>query len=86
MVWTICTNLAGVWIFRQTLVFLTVASVEILLRLTIFERFLLFESITASAAPGVLPRRCKGMLEYVHKPPPLRLAQDTAGARECGAI
>ena len=50
MAWTICTNRAGVWISRSTLVFLTVASVEILSRSTIFERFLLFESITASAA------------------------------------
>ena len=37
------------------------------------------------AAPGVLPRRCKGMRECVRKPPPFRLARDTAGARECGA-
>ena len=86
MAWTVCTNRAGVWIFRPTLVFLTVASVEILSQLTLFERFLLFESITASAAPGVLPRRCKGMRKYVRKPPPFPLARDTAGAGECGAI
>ena len=86
MAWTICTNRAGVWIVRPTLVFLTVATVEILSQLTIFERFILFESITASAAPGVLPRRCKGMREYVRKPPPFPLARDTAGAHECGAI
>ena len=85
MALTICTNRAGVWIIRPTLVFLTVASVEILSRLVVFERFLVFESITASAAPGVLPSRCKGMREYVHKPPPFPLARDTAGARECGA-
>ena len=30
-------------------------------------------------------RRCKGMREYVRKPPPFPLARDTAGARECGA-
>ena len=72
--------------FRPTLVFRTVVSVEILSRLAIFERLLLFESITASAAPGVLPRGCKGMREYVRKPPPFPLARDTAGARECGAI
>ena len=71
---------------RPTPVFRTVVSVEILSRLAIFERLLLFESITASAAPGVLPRRCKGMREYVRKPPPFPLAQDTAGVRECGAI
>ena len=59
MAWTICTNRAGVWIGRPTLVFLKVASVEILSRLAIFERFLVFKSIMASAAPGVLPRRCK---------------------------
>ena len=41
--------------------------------------------ITASAAPGVLPRKCKGMREYVRKSPPFPLARDTAGARECGA-
>ena len=75
---------AGVWIAHPTLFFLTVASVEILSRLTIFERFLVFESITTSDAPGVLPRRCKGMREYVRKPPPFPLAWDTAGARECG--
>ena len=67
MAWTICTNRAGVWIFRPTLVFRTVVSDEILSRIMIFELFLLFESITASAVPGVLPRRCKGMREYVHK-------------------
>ena len=39
----------------------------------------------ASAAPGVSPRRCKRMREYVRKPPPFPLARDTAGARECGA-
>ena len=86
MAWTICTNRAEVWIVRPTLVFHTDVSVEILSQLTIIERFLLFESITASAAPGVLPRRCKGMREYVRKPPPFPLARDTAGAREFGAI
>ena len=80
MAWTICTNRAGVWIVRPTLVFLTVASVEILSRLAIFERFLVL-----SAAPGVLPRRCKGMREYVRKPLPFPLARGTAVARECGA-
>ena len=65
MAWTICTNRAGVWIVRPTLVFLTVASFEILLRLAIFELFPVFESFTASAAPGVLPRKCKGMREYL---------------------
>ena len=59
--------------------------VEIFSRLAIFAWLLLVESITASAAPGVSPRRCKGMREYVRKPPPLPLARDTAGARECGA-
>ena len=81
MAWTICTNRAGVWIVRPTLVFLSVASVKILSRLAIFELVPVFESFTASAAPGVLPRKCKGMREYVGKP----LARDTAGARECGA-
>ena len=85
MAWTICTSRAGVWIVRPTLVFLMVASVEILSRLAIFELFPVFESFTASAAPGVLPRKCKGMREYVHKPTPSPLARDTAGARECGA-
>ena len=33
----------------------------------------------------VLPHRCKGMREYVLKPPPFPLARDMAGARECGA-
>ena len=60
--------------------------VEILSRLAIFERLLLLESITASAAPEVLPHRCKGMREYVCKPTPFPLARDTAGARKCGAI
>ena len=55
------------------------------LRLAIFACLLFVESIAASAAPGVLPRRCKGMRENVHKPPPFPLARDTAGARECGA-
>ena len=55
------------------------------LRLAIFARLLLVESITASAAPGVLPRKCKGMREYVRKPPPFPLVRDMAGARECGA-
>ena len=65
--------------------FRTVLSVEIFSRLAIFTWLLLVESITASAAPGVLPRKCKGMREYVRKPPPFPLARDTAGARECGA-
>ena len=85
MAWTICTKRAGVWIVRPTLVFLTVASVEIFSRLAIFELFPVFESFTASAKPGVLPHKCKGMREYVRKPPPSPLARDTAGARECGA-
>ena len=78
-------NRAGVWIIRPTLVFCTVWSVEIFSRLAIFACLRLVESITASAAPGVLPRRCKGMREYVRKPPPFPLARDTAGARGCGA-
>ena len=61
------------------------ASVEMLPRLAIFELFPVFESFTASAEPGVLPCKCKGMREYVRKPPPSSLARDTAGARECGA-
>ena len=59
--------------------------VENLSRLAIFACLLFVESIAASAAPGVLPRRCKGMREYVRKPPPFPLARDAAGARECGA-
>ena len=51
-------NRAGVWIIRPTLVFRTVWSVEIFSRLAIFACLLFVESITASAAPGVLPRRC----------------------------
>ena len=70
---------------RPTLVFHTVWSVEIFSRLAIFACLLFVESITASAAPEVLPRRCKGMREYVRKPPPFPLARNTAGARECGA-
>ena len=85
MAWTICTNWAGVWIVRPTLVFITVASVEILSRLAILELFSVFESFTASAAPGVSPRKCKGMREYVRKLPPSPLVRDSAGARECGA-
>ena len=54
-------------------------------RLAIFACLLFVESIMASAAPGVLPRRCKGMREYVRKPPPFPIARDAAGARECGA-
>ena len=78
-------TMAGVWIVCLTLVFLTVTSVEILSRLAIFELFPVFESLTASAAPGVLPSECKGMREYVRKPPPSLLARDTVGPRECGA-
>ena len=85
MAWTICMTWAGVWIVRPTLVFLTVASVEILSRLAIFELFPVLESFTASAEPGVLPRKCKGMREYIRKRPPSPLARDTAGARKCGA-
>ena len=69
---------------RPTIVFRTVWSVEIFSRLAIFACLLFVELIAASAAPGVLPRRCKGMREYVRKPPPFPLARD-AGARECGA-
>ena len=60
-------------------------SVEIFSRLAIFACLLFVESNTVSAAPGVLPRRCKGMREYVRKPPPFPLARDAAGAHECGA-
>ena len=70
---------------RPTLVFRTVWSVEIFSRLAIFACLLFVESIAASPAPGVLPRRCKSMREYVRKPPPFLLARDAAGARECGA-
>ena len=70
---------------RPTLVFRTVWSVETLSRLAIFTCLLFVESIAASAAPGVLPCRCKCMQEYVRKPPPFPLARDAAGARECGA-
>ena len=66
---------------RPTLVFRTVWSVEILSRLAIFACLLFVESIAASAAPGVLPRRCKGMQEYARKPPPFPLVRDAAGAR-----
>ena len=64
---------------RPTLVFRTVWSVEIFSRLAIFACLLFVESIAASAAPGVLPRRCKGMREYVRKPPPFPLARDAQG-------
>ena len=60
---------------RPTLVFRTVWSVEIFSRLAIFACLLFFESNTVSAAPGVLPRRCKAMREYVRKPPPFPLAR-----------
>ena len=65
---------------RPTLVFRTVWSVEIFSRLAIFACLLFVESIAASAAPGVSPRRCKGMREYVRKPLPFPLARDAAGA------
>ena len=50
-----------------------------------FEIFLTFDVLVVSSVLGVLPCKCKGTREYVHKPPLLPLAQETAGVRECGA-
>ena len=50
-----------------------------------FELFLTFDVLVESVVLGVLPRKCKGTREYVHKPPLLLLARETAGVRECGA-
>ena len=50
-----------------------------------FELFLTFDVLVVSFELGVLPRKCKGTCEYVRKPPPLPLAREMAGVRECGA-
>ena len=57
----------------------TVWSFEIFSRLAIFAQLLLVESITASAALGVLLRRCKGMREYVRKSPPFPVSAGYGG-------
>ena len=83
--WTICTKRAGVWIFRPTLVCFTVTSGTIWSLLAIFELFLTFSGLVVSFVLGVLSCKCKGTREYVRKPPPLPLAWELAGIRECGA-
>ena len=82
--WTICTKRAGVWIFRPILVCFAVGSGIIWSALAIFELFLSFGGLVVSFELGVLSRKCKGTREYVCKSPPLLLAQETAGIRECG--
>ena len=85
MAWTICTNRAGIWIFRPTRVCFTVVSDIILSLSEMFELFLTSGVLGVSVVLGVLPCKCKGTREYVRKPPSLPLAQETAGVRECGA-
>ena len=83
--WTIWTKRAGVWIFHPTLVCFAVASSTIWSPLAIFELFLTFGGLVVLFELGILSRKCKGTREYVRKPPPLPLAWETAGVRECGA-
>ena len=83
--WTICTNRAGVWIFRPTLVCFTVVSDITLSLLAMCGLFLTSDILGVSGVLGVCPRKCKGTREYVRKPPSLPLARKTAGVRECGA-
>ena len=83
--WTICTNRAGVWIVRPTLVVLAGTSALTLSLSTIVETYLTFDCLRVSLVGGVLPLQCKGTREYVRKPPSLPLARETAGVRECGA-
>ena len=84
--WTSCTNWAGVWILRQTLVCLTVLSafplplwaVVLLLRASVC----LFVSFWSKA----LLRKCKGMREYVRKLPLSPLTRETKVVLECRAL
>ena len=57
--WAICTKRAGVWIFRLTLVYFTVASGKMLSPSAMFELFLTFDILVMSVVLGFLPRKCK---------------------------
>ena len=72
MAWTICTNRAGVWIFRPTLVCFTAVSIIILLHSAMFELFLTSGILGMSVVLRVLQ-------------PSLPLARETAPVCECGA-
>ena len=77
--WTICTERAGVCIFRPTLVCFMVASVTILSPSAMFELFLTFDVLVVSVELGVLSRKCEGTREYVRKP--LLLPGNGGGSR-----
>ena len=80
-----CTNRAGVWIVRPTLVVLAGMSALTLSLSAIVESSLTFDCFCVALVGGVLPLKGKGTREYVRKPPSLPLARETAGARESGA-
>ena len=82
MAWTICTNRAGVWILRPTLVCLTELSDMTLSLSAIFVLLLTSVRLCMLFWLRVLPRKCEGTHEYVHKLPPFQLA----GVWECGAL
>ena len=67
--WTICTNRAGVWIFRPTLVCFTELSDMVLSLSAMLELFLTSGRLGVSFVSRVLPRNCKGTHEYVRKLP-----------------
>ena len=50
-----------------------------------YELFLTFSVLVVSFELGVSSCKCKGTREYARKLPPLPLARETAGVRECGA-
>ena len=85
MAWIICTNRAGIWIFRSIVVCFTVVFDKILSLSAMFELFLASGALGVSVVLGVLPCKCKGTREYARKPPSLPLARETTGVRECGA-
>ena len=84
--WTICTNRAGVCIFRPTLVCFTELSDMFLFQSAMLELFLTSGRLDVLFVSRVLPRECEGTLEYVSKPPSLPLAREKVGVRKYGAI
>ena len=74
MAWTICTNRAGVWIFRPTLVCFKELSKIVLSLSAMLELFLTSGRLGVSFVSSISPLKCEGTREYVHKLPSIPLA------------
>ena len=73
-------------VLSSTLVCFAKLSDMTLLLSAIFVLLLTSISLFVSFRSSVLPCKCKGTREYVRKPPPLLLARETAGVRECSTL